>query len=358
MTMRTKLVALSIAGVVGVACGSGGGDGSYATSQPEALGTTCNADEYYGGGESGGNPGEMQDCSGDGVGSSNCLCGTVCTWDMGKAEAPSAILPLDIPLLCESPCATTADCLDPMTSCQFLPAIPADGSLRPAIPGKLSCALTDCSVAAGGPGPGKICDANGPGSQDGTCVVFPQFPNVDFPNPPEIDACSLGGTAQLGEACSGVAFRSQSTELCAPGLVCNGKAGGSGTCILPAGAGGSGGSGGAGGSGGSGGGGGSGQVSAQFTANGATSLTVPVGTSVRYSWSATGAVSASSTYTIDSPACGSGGTGPFAWVAHSLSGSTSGRAASCQAGHTYWITYKVTGADGETASATDSIYIP
>jgi hypothetical protein len=82
---------------------------------------------------------------------------------------------------------------------------------------------------------------------------------------------------------------------------------------------------------------------ASLTANGEHNLVVGVGATINYQWSSAGAMSATSSYTVD-------GAGPYAWVANSIDGSTSGVAATSQVGHTYVITYTVTDSSGRTAS--------
>ena len=90
---------------------------------------------------------------------------------------------------------------------------------------------------------------------------------------------------------------------------------------------------------------------ATLTANGQTSLTVNVGDTINYAWSSTGAVSAKSSYTTDTPSCGQTTNGPFAWSPSTLSGTLSAAIAACGAGHTYTFTYTVTDANGQTASS-------
>jgi len=79
-------------------------------------------------------------------------------------------------------------------------------------------------------------------------------------------------------------------------------------------------------------------------------LTVNVGDSIFYNWSATNADSADSSYSImqggadnctDANGSMHTGTGPFPWEAHTTYGSiaTSGIVKPCQAGHTYAISY-------------------
>ena len=100
-------------------------------------------------------------------------------------------------------------------------------------------------------------------------------------------------------------------------------------------------------------------LSASLTANGGASLDVWAGNSITYVWSSTGAVRASSTYTVSPAAdsCGSGGTGPFPWVANSLAGLTTATVADCQRGHSYTITYTVESASGQTQSASVTIFV-
>jgi hypothetical protein len=82
---------------------------------------------------------------------------------------------------------------------------------------------------------------------------------------------------------------------------------------------------------------------ASLTANGLHNLTVGVGSMIAYDWSSAGAVSATSSYTVDSG-------GPNSWDANTLGGSLSGTIGASQVGHTYVITYTVTDSTGQTAS--------
>ena len=96
---------------------------------------------------------------------------------------------------------------------------------------------------------------------------------------------------------------------------------------------------------------------ATLTANGQTSLTVNVGDTINYAWSSTGAVSAKSSYTTDTPSCGQTTNGPFAWSPSTLSGTLSAGIAACGAGHTYTFTYTVTDANGQTASSQVTVVV-
>ncbi len=94
-------------------------------------------------------------------------------------------------------------------------------------------------------------------------------------------------------------------------------------------------------------------LTASLTVNGSSaSQTFNVGDILNFAWSSTGAVSAHSSFTSDSSNCGNTGIGPFNWVASTLGGTYPPAAISaCQAGHSYTITYTVTGSNGQTASA-------
>jgi hypothetical protein len=86
---------------------------------------------------------------------------------------------------------------------------------------------------------------------------------------------------------------------------------------------------------------------APLTANGASNATMvtTVGEVINYTWSTTNAMSTTCTYTVD-------GVGSIPWVCgNTLSGTDSGAISSSQAGHTYTITYAVTGPYGQTASS-------
>jgi len=96
------------------------------------------------------------------------------------------------------------------------------------------------------------------------------------------------------------------------------------------------------------------QPTATITVNGTNAPgTFHVGDTANWNWSSTGAVSASSYYTVDSDtACGEKAGTHIPWIASTLSGSLQGVAsASCYAGHTYIITYIVTDAQGHQATA-------
>ena len=98
---------------------------------------------------------------------------------------------------------------------------------------------------------------------------------------------------------------------------------------------------------------------ANLTANGQSEITVAsLGDTINYAWSSTNGVSAMSSYTKDSAdACvETPGTGPFTLNANTLNGTyNSGLVAPCRTGHTYTLTYTVTGVNGQTAS--DSVII-
>ena len=89
---------------------------------------------------------------------------------------------------------------------------------------------------------------------------------------------------------------------------------------------------------------------ATFTANGATNVTLGVGSTIAYAWSSTNAVSATSSYTVN-------GGAPTPWIVNTLSGSSSSTIAASQAGNTYVITYTVTSSTGQTASAQVTITV-
>jgi hypothetical protein len=92
---------------------------------------------------------------------------------------------------------------------------------------------------------------------------------------------------------------------------------------------------------------------ASLTVNGTHEVWVKVGESVKYDWKSTGAVSATSFYTVDSPDTCTGDVGPFIWNVNTLSGSEQSIGKfTCQSGHTYTATFKVTDANGKTASDT------
>lgn len=93
-----------------------------------------------------------------------------------------------------------------------------------------------------------------------------------------------------------------------------------------------------------------GPPTAALEVNGQTgTVSVSVGQATSYSWSSTNGVSATSSYTVDSPdLCGSPGG---AWVANSLNGNLGTFAMpACTAGRTYTYTYTVTNS-GQTATA-------
>lgn len=98
-------------------------------------------------------------------------------------------------------------------------------------------------------------------------------------------------------------------------------------------------------------------VTASLTINGGVAASIVVGDQANYVWSSTGAVSAASTYTVDSTGCGLTSTGPFPWVANTLQGSNSNPQTDCQGGHSYVVTYTATSATGATASASVTVRV-
>ncbi len=73
-------------------------------------------------------------------------------------------------------------------------------------------------------------------------------------------------------------------------------------------------------------------------------------TTINYTWSSTNAVSATSYYTIDTAdTCGNVPGVQHPWVATTTAGTFQATIFPCQAGHTYTITYTVTGSSGQTA---------
>jgi putative lipoic acid-binding regulatory protein len=97
---------------------------------------------------------------------------------------------------------------------------------------------------------------------------------------------------------------------------------------------------------------------ASLTANGSNNITVNVGDSVGYVWSATNADSASSSVTMSPGVDTCGGTQGGAWAANNLSGGTSGIVQGCQSGITYTITYTAKqSSTGRTASSAVTIRV-
>jgi hypothetical protein len=88
--------------------------------------------------------------------------------------------------------------------------------------------------------------------------------------------------------------------------------------------------------------------SATFTANGSQFITIAAGSSITYVWNATNAVSAHSSFTVDTTdSCGYSAGTTYNWGVTSLSGSSSGAPLPCQIGHSYTITYFVDNSVGE-----------
>lgn len=99
------------------------------------------------------------------------------------------------------------------------------------------------------------------------------------------------------------------------------------------------------------------KVTASYTVNGSTNITVNVGDTINYAWSSTNAVSAVHSYSQDSTSCGNAGTGPFDLGDSSTSGSVSEVVEQCWANHTYTLTFTAKGADGRTESAFATIKV-
>ena len=95
-----------------------------------------------------------------------------------------------------------------------------------------------------------------------------------------------------------------------------------------------------------------GDVTVAFTANGSTSITVPPGTDINYSWTSNGAT-ATSSYVLDSPdTCGNATVGPYPWVASTPSGSADAVVQDCQDGHMYGIMFTAISSAGARISKT------
>jgi hypothetical protein len=96
-----------------------------------------------------------------------------------------------------------------------------------------------------------------------------------------------------------------------------------------------------------------------LTANGSTSLVVPVGTDILYNWSASNAVSTTTSLTISggSDPCGYT-SGDFSQNFPGLKGSLDGGALrACQTGKTYAFTMRATSASGNVAQSTLTIQV-
>jgi len=105
------------------------------------------------------------------------------------------------------------------------------------------------------------------------------------------------------------------------------------------------------------------QPTASLTANGASSLSVPSGTSIAYVWSSANgfeyssslAIRNSSGQSVSSDPCGNQATN--AWSISGPNGTLPGTTASCQIGYTYTVTYYVTGQSGVMAAPSITISV-
>ena len=89
---------------------------------------------------------------------------------------------------------------------------------------------------------------------------------------------------------------------------------------------------------------------ASLTANNSHEISVNVGDQIHYIWGSTNGATAASSFVVDTPDTCNQGSGPFTWVASTLSGTSDATAYDCQGQRTYTITYTVTDASGRTAS--------
>ncbi|MHB8420427.1 MAG: hypothetical protein ACYDCL_20330 [Myxococcales bacterium] len=166
------------------------------------------------GGPDGGPDAGLDQCTVD----SDCLPGRKCDLSSGLAvcrlpgelEAclpdagcgPSEAVCAPIPFLvhaCVFPCQSSADCADPVTSCQTPPG-----------GGQLLCLPTSC----GDGGLWGPCQADAPG--DGTCILGGVFGDV----------CLAGGTATGDGGCGLARSAGGSKSRCAPGTACTFSDGG------------------------------------------------------------------------------------------------------------------------------------
>ncbi|HYF09998.1 MAG TPA: peptidoglycan-binding protein, partial [Candidatus Paceibacterota bacterium] len=95
---------------------------------------------------------------------------------------------------------------------------------------------------------------------------------------------------------------------------------------------------------------------AQFTANGAQSITVSPGDTIRYRWSSTGATRFVSSYSSDQAACGAASTAKW-WADGTASGERTDTVSDCQAGRLYTLTYDVSNTSGQTARSTVTVRV-
>ena len=170
-----------------------GGAGSTGTSTG-GTGTGglggCTADQY--------SQAEFTTC---GSASATCTCGTACVVDPSTIVAdytgssPGGSY-------CETPCVTTADCLDPATACV----------------GK-SCTINNCTGA-----PYATCPVNA--AADGYC-----YPVDYLSSGVEDDLCVLSGTSAVAGSCSVSALANQASQLCVAGALCGLSPADAGICV-------------------------------------------------------------------------------------------------------------------------------
>ncbi len=196
-------------------------DGACGVGQRPTVGSDCDPTALHGlcpiGGQIGLGPGHDPSgliCSrGPGDGGFTCQMPSElepCTLETG-CLAP---LGCDVTygLCLQGPCSESADCADPLTTCQTLSA--ADGT--GAIDG-VSCWPTSCGALW------QPCAAAG-GDGGGTCVPFPTQPWGQPPLSDGLPAVGMPGTClQAGSMPAGGTcqyLRGPGPGLCAPGLIC------------------------------------------------------------------------------------------------------------------------------------------
>lgn len=89
-------------------------------------------------------------------------------------------------------------------------------------------------------------------------------------------------------------------------------------------------------------------------ANPTSTLVVDIAAQVVFTWVSSNATQATSWYTVDSPdtCTSSDTTGPFPWIAETLTGTYTVQYMTCQQGHTYTYYFVAQNSTGQTTQST------
>jgi hypothetical protein len=127
-----------------------------------------------------------------------CFLRTVCRCDLACSDDPSLPSPNGV---CETPCTTNADCLNPLTACR-----------------KGACQINPCvvSVGDGGIDAGLTSTCTAQGINNGTCVLA-LVGSLSSSRP----FCRAPGTATT--SCDRAAFLDDAGSICSQGFECFGQ---------------------------------------------------------------------------------------------------------------------------------------